>query len=57
MFQEKVEENNKTHILRTETFFFLSENRVVIEMMSENVVKPERPVLTIQHGACDLNAA
>ena len=34
----------------------LSENRAVYEIMSKNVVEPERPQLAIQHEACELHA-
>jgi hypothetical protein len=35
---------------------FVSENRIVYEIMSKNVVEPERPQMTIQYGACALHA-
>jgi hypothetical protein len=54
IFQIKVVEKIKTHILCSETFFF--ENRVVREIMSKNVVEPERPQIPSKYGAYALNA-
>jgi len=34
----------------------LSEDRVVYELTWKNMVQPNRPQITIQHGACALNA-
>ena len=45
MFETKVVEKIKTHILCPVTFFF--ENRAVYEVISKNVVEPERPQRTI----------
>jgi hypothetical protein len=42
MFQTKVVEKIKTHILRLGTFF---KNRVIYDM-SKNVVEPEMPEMT-----------
>jgi len=44
MFQIKVVENIKTHILSSVTFF---ENRTVYEIMWKNTVEQGRPQLTI----------
>jgi len=41
MFQTKVVEEIKTHLLCSITFF--SENRAVFEIMWKNAVEPERP--------------
>jgi len=51
MFQTKVVEEIKTHILCSITFFFFfSENRTVYEIMSKkNVVDPDRPQMAIRH--------
>jgi hypothetical protein len=48
---EKVKK--KTHILRSVNFF--SENRAVNEIMSKNLVEPERPQMMSQYGAYALN--
>jgi len=45
MFQTKVVEKIKTHILGP-VFFFL-DNRAVYEIMWENIVKPDRPQMTV----------
>jgi hypothetical protein len=46
MFQTKVVEKIKTHILCSATFFF--EKRAVCEIMWKNIVEqPERPQMTI----------
>jgi hypothetical protein len=52
MFQTKVVEKIKTHILCSITFFF--ETRAVYEIMWENIVERGRPQLTIwrMHIAC-----
>jgi len=49
-FVEKV----KAHIFCSVTLFL--ENRAVYEIMWENTVEPDRPQITIQYGACALNA-
>ena len=54
MFLMEVVEKIKTRILCSITFF--SENRAVYEIMSKNVVEPERPQMTIQYGECALHA-
>jgi hypothetical protein len=36
--------------------FFFSENRAVYEIMSKNMVEPEGPQMTSQHGAHGLHA-
>jgi hypothetical protein len=48
MFQIKVEEKIKTHILFSITF---SENCTVYEIMSKNIVKTEGPQMMSQYGA------
>jgi len=49
MFQPKIVEKIKTHILFLITFF--PENRVVYEIMWKNTVEPGRPQMTIcQYG-------
>jgi hypothetical protein len=53
MFQIRVTEKIKTHILYSVTF---SENRAVYEIMSKNVVEPERSQTTIQYRAYALHA-
>jgi hypothetical protein len=45
MFQTKVVETIKTHILYSKIFFF--ENRAVYEIMWENIVETGRPQMTI----------
>ena len=45
MFQRKVVQKIKTHILRSVTHFF--ENRALYEIMWKNVVELERPQITI----------
>jgi hypothetical protein len=54
MFQTKVVEKIKTHILCSVTFF--PKNRAVYEIMWKNTVQPDRPQMTIQYGACALPA-
>ena len=46
MFQTKVVEKLKIHILCSVTFFFL-ENRAIYEKMWKNIVEPSRPQMTI----------
>ena len=53
MFQIKVVEEIKTHILCSVTF---PEIRAIYEIISKNVVEPERPQMTSQHGAYALHA-
>jgi hypothetical protein len=53
MFRKNLIENIETHISGSVTFF---ENRVVYEIMSKNVLKPEGPQMTSQYGACTLHA-
>jgi hypothetical protein len=43
MFQTKVVEKNKTHILCSTIFF--SESRALYEIMWKNMVQPEKPQL------------
>jgi len=48
MFQEKVVEEIKTHILCSVNFFFLSfENRAVYDILWKNILRPGRQQLTI----------
>ena len=44
MFQTKVVEKIKTHILCSITFFYI---RAVYEIMRKNTVEPDRPQMTI----------
>jgi len=46
MFQTKVVDKTKTHILCSTTIFFL-ENRAVYEIMWKNIVQSGRPQMTI----------
>ena len=46
MFQTKVVEQIKTHMLCSVTFFL---NRAVYEIMWKNIVEPDRPQITIWH--------
>ena len=54
MFQTKVVEKTKTHIVYPMTFFL--ENPAFYEVMWKNTVQPDRPQMTIQHRACALHA-
>jgi hypothetical protein len=56
VFQTKVVEKIKTHVLCWITFFFFFENRAFYELMSENMVEPERPRMTSQYGAYEFHA-
>ena len=47
MFQIKVVEKIKTHILCSVTFIFFFENRTVYEKMWKNIVKRGRPQMAI----------
>jgi hypothetical protein len=52
MFQTKVVEKIKTHILCLVTFF---ENRAVYEIMWKNTVEPDRPIGdNVAHAHCIL---
>jgi len=53
MFQTIVIEKNK-NTFRVELLFL--ESRAVYEIMWENMVKPVRPQMTVQYGACALHA-
>jgi len=57
MFQTKVVEEIKIHILCSVFFFF--ENRVVYEIMWKNIVERGRPQITIRrmHFACWITKA
>jgi len=57
MFQTKVVEKIKTHILCSVTFF--SQNRAVYEIMWENIVERDGPQMTIWHMriACEIPKA
>jgi hypothetical protein len=48
MFQTKVVENIKTHILCSRTF---SKNPAVYEIMWKNIVMTDRPQVAISYGA------
>jgi hypothetical protein len=48
MFHTEVLEKIKTHILFS--VIFSPENRVVYELMWKNMVQPDRPQVTVQHG-------
>jgi len=45
MFQTKVVEKIKTHVLFSVAFFFF-ENRAFYEIMSKNIVERDRPQMT-----------
>jgi len=45
MYQRRIVERFKTHILRSVNLF--SENRTVYEIMWKNIVKPDRRQMTI----------
>ena len=47
-------ENSNTHFMFNK--FFPPENRDIYEIVSKNMVEPERPQMTIQYGACALHA-
>jgi len=47
MFQTKIVEKIKTHILCPIIFFFVFENRAVYEIMWENMAEPGRPQMAI----------
>jgi len=52
MFQSKVAERVKTHILCSRTF---PANRAVCEIMCRNMVEPDLPQMAVQYGACVLH--
>ena len=54
MFQTKVVEKIKTHILCSVNFF--SENRAICEIMWENTAQLDRPQTTMQYCARALRA-
>jgi hypothetical protein len=54
MFEIKVVEKIKTHILCSRTFS--PENHSVYEIMWENVVEPQRSQMTIYYSACTFHA-
>jgi len=49
MFQTKIVEKIKTHILYSETVF---ENRAVYEVMWKNIVERGRPQINMAHAHC-----
>jgi hypothetical protein len=49
MFQTKVAQKIKTHILYSVTFFFL-ENRVIYEIMWKNTVETSKPRMSMAHA-------
>ena len=53
MFQTKVVEKIKTLLMPNNIFF---ETLAVYEVTWKNIVKPDRPQMTIKHGACALHA-
>jgi len=53
MFRTKVVEQITTHILCSANFF---ENRVVCEIMWENIIERGGPQMMIEYGACALHA-
>jgi len=55
MFQTKVIEKIKTHILCSMTFF-LKENNGIYEMMLEHMVETDRPQMTVQYGTSTFHA-
>ena len=57
MFQTKVVEKVKTHILYLITFFFVSKFVSFMKYEGENIVEPDRPQITIWRiGACAVHA-
>jgi hypothetical protein len=54
MFQIKVVDKIKTHILCSTTFF--SENRTVYEITTKNVAETEGPQMTSQYGGYAVQA-
>jgi hypothetical protein len=50
---DEVCRHNHTHILYSVT---LSENRAVYEVIWQNMVEPDRPLMTVEYGAFALNA-
>jgi hypothetical protein len=52
MFQTKVVDEIKTHILGLITFFFFFENRAVYEIMWKSIVVCGRPQISIWRIAC-----
>jgi hypothetical protein len=57
MFQIKFVQKIKTYILRSVTFFS-PENRAIYEIMSKNVMEPERPQMTTwRRVACWISEA
>ena len=53
IFQAKVVEKLKTHILCSITYF---ENRAIYEIIRKNMVAPDTPYTTMQYGTCALHA-
>jgi hypothetical protein len=53
VLDKRCTENENTHFRFTT---FSPENRAVYEIMSKNMVEPERPQMTLQYGAYALNA-
>jgi len=48
MFQAKVVEKIKTHILCSVTFFFSPENHAIYEITWKNIVEPNRSKMTVR---------
>jgi hypothetical protein len=55
MFQKKVVEKIKTHLLFSVTVF--PESCALYEIMWKNMVKPGRPQMTMSHNPCAVHAA
>jgi len=47
MFEAKIVEKIKTHILRSATFFFFKKNRILYEIRWKDTVGPNRPQMVI----------
>jgi len=52
MFQTKVVDNIKTHIILCLTIFF-SENRAVCDITWKNIVEPDKPQMAHAHFMLD----
>jgi hypothetical protein len=54
VLNKSYKENQNTHFMFNNVLF--PENRAVYEIMSKNVVEPERPQMSSQNGAYTLHA-
>ena len=54
MFHIEVVEKITTQYFTWNRLF--SENRALYELMSKNMVQPDRPQMTVKYGACALHA-